>query len=50
MKIIKQLYDLLLPEERIRALILFGMMLIMAFLDAVGVASIMPFIEVLAIP
>jgi len=50
MKIIKQLYDLLLPEERIRALILFGMMLIMALLDAVGVASIMPFIAVLANP
>ena len=47
---LKKLLALLTPSERKRAGMLMGMVLIMAFLDMLGVASIMPFIAVLANP
>jgi ABC-type multidrug transport system fused ATPase/permease subunit len=50
MKTIEKLLDLLTPPERKRAYLLLGMILIMAMLDMVGVASIMPFMAVLANP
>jgi len=50
MHTIRQLLDLLSPSERRRAALLLGMMLIMALLDMIGVASIMPFMAVLASP
>jgi ABC-type multidrug transport system fused ATPase/permease subunit len=50
MAVISRLLDLLTPYEKKRAFLLVGMMLIMALLDVVGVASIMPFIAVLSNP
>ena len=50
MKTIIKLLDLLSPAERKRAGVLMVMMLIMALLDMLGVASILPFIAVLANP
>ena len=50
MKTLKKLLELLSPQERKRAYLLLGMILIMAGLDMVGVASILPFIAVLASP
>jgi ABC-type multidrug transport system fused ATPase/permease subunit len=50
MQILKKLFDLLTPQERKRARLLLGMILVMALLDMLGVASIMPFIAVLANP
>lgn len=47
---IKKLFDLLSPPERKRAGLLMGMILAMAFLDMLGVASILPFMAVLANP
>jgi len=47
---IRKLFALLTPPERKRAVILFSLILVMAFLDMLGVASIMPFIAVLAKP
>ena len=47
---IKKLFDLLTPLERKRAGVLMGMMVVMAFLDMLGVASILPFMAVLANP
>lgn len=49
-KTLKKLFDLLTPHERRRAALLLGMILITAFLDVVGVASIMPFMAVAANP
>jgi len=46
----KKIIDLLSPSERHRALLLLGMILVMALLDVVGVASIMPFMAVLTNP
>ncbi len=46
----QKLLALLSPAERRRAYLLLGMILVMAFLDVVGVASIMPFMAVLANP
>ena len=48
--VLKKLLDLLTPHERRRAELLFGMILFMALLDVIGVASIMPFMAVLANP
>lgn len=48
--IFKKLFDLLSPRERRQAALLLVMILVMAFLDIVGVASIMPFMAVLADP
>ena len=45
-----KLRDLLTTHERRRAGLLFGMILVMASLDVIGVASIMPFMAVLANP
>ena len=45
-----KLLALLTPAERKRAAVLMGMILVMAFLDMLGVASILPFIAVLANP
>jgi len=50
METIKKLVDLLSPAERKRAGVLMAMMLVMALLDMLGVASILPFIAVLANP
>lgn len=50
MEIIKKLLDFLSPSERKRAGLLMGMILVMAFLDMLGVASILPFIAVLTNP
>ena len=50
METLKKILFLLTPQERNRAALLFIMILIMAFLDTLGVASIMPFIAVLTNP
>jgi ABC-type multidrug transport system fused ATPase/permease subunit len=50
MQTLKKLLDLLTPHERKRAGLLLGMILVMALLDMLGVASIMPFMAVLANP
>jgi ABC-type multidrug transport system fused ATPase/permease subunit len=50
MKTVQKFLELLSPAEQKRAFILVGMVVIMAMLDVVGVASIMPFIAVLANP
>ncbi len=47
---LKKLLALLTPPERKRAGVLMGMILIMAFLDMLGVVSILPFMAVLANP
>lgn len=47
---IVKLLALLTPAERKRAAVLMGMILVMAFLDMLGVASILPFMAVLANP
>jgi ABC-type multidrug transport system fused ATPase/permease subunit len=50
METINKLLDLLSPLERKRAGLLMAMMLVMALFDMLGVASILPFIAVLANP
>jgi ATP-binding cassette, subfamily B, bacterial PglK len=50
MKIFKQLLFLLTIKERKQALLLMIMILIMALLDTIGVASIVPFVAVLTNP
>lgn len=50
MKTFKKLFDLLSPHERRRAGLLVIMILVMALLDVMAVASIMPFMAVLASP
>jgi ATP-binding cassette, subfamily B, bacterial PglK len=50
MQTLKKLLFLLTPYERKQAGLLLIMMLIMALLDAIGVASILPFMAVLADP
>jgi ATP-binding cassette, subfamily B, bacterial PglK len=50
MQTINKLIDLLSPAERKRAGLLMAIMLVMALLDMLGVASILPFIAVLANP
>ena len=47
---IKKVFELLTPPERKSASALMGMILVMAFLDMLGVASILPFIAVLSNP
>ncbi|MDO8358302.1 MAG: ABC transporter ATP-binding protein [Nitrospirota bacterium] len=49
-KTFRKLLDLLAPHERRRAVLLLGMILVMAFLEVGGVASIVPFMAVLANP
>lgn len=50
MKILKRILDLLSPQERRRASLLLVLISVMALLDTAGVASIMPFMAVLANP
>lgn len=50
MEIIKKLVDLLSPAEHKSAGMLMAMILVMAFIDTLGVASILPFIAVLSNP
>ena len=50
MQIFKKLLFLLTPHERKRAGLLLVMILIMALLDMIGIASILPFISVLTNP
>lgn len=50
MKTLTKILDLLTPPERKRAGLLLGMILIMALMDMIVVASIMPFMAVLANP
>ena len=50
MQMLKKLLALLTPPELKRAGMLMGMILAMAFLDMLGVASILPFMAVLASP
>ena len=49
-KIIKKFIFLLTAQERKKALLLLIMVIIMALLDTIGVASIMPFVAVLTNP
>ena len=50
MQTLKKILFLLTPHEKKRAGLLLIMILIMAILDTIGVASIMPFIAVLTNP
>ena len=50
MQIIKKILFLLSPDERLRAFFLMLMILLMALLDLIGVASILPFMAVLTSP
>ena len=50
MKTLSKLLFILTPRERKLAFLLLGMILVMAILDMLGVASILPFISVLANP
>jgi len=50
MQTISRLFDLFSPVERKCAGILMAMLLVMPLFDTLGVASIMPFITVLANP
>ena len=50
MQTLKKLIYFLTPHERKRAFLLLLMILLMALLDMIGVASIMPFIAVLLNP
>ncbi|MDC0063076.1 ABC transporter transmembrane domain-containing protein, partial [Candidatus Puniceispirillum sp.] len=50
MQTLKKLLPLLTPSERKRASVVMGMIMVMAFLDMLGVASILPFMAVLATP
>jgi len=50
MKVIKKVFYILTPQERKRASLLLIMILIMALLEMMGVASILPFISVLTNP
>ena len=47
---IKKVLSLLTPRERRQAFLLMLMLLVMALLDTIGVASILPFISVLTNP
>ena len=50
MKTIKKVLYLLTPHERVQAGFLLIMALVMAFIDMIGVASILPFVAVLTNP
>jgi len=50
MQVLKKIIALLTPSERKHAGMLMGMILVMALLDMLGVASILPFIMVLTSP
>ena len=50
MKTIKKILYLLTPHERAQAGLLLFLALVMAFIDMIGVASILPFVAVLTNP
>ena len=50
MEKLKKIYELLNPSERMRLGVLMLRVVVMAFLDMLGVASILPFMTVLANP
>jgi ATP-binding cassette, subfamily B, bacterial PglK len=50
MQTLKKLFFILSPAERTRALLVLGMILLSAIIDMLGVASIMPFMAILANP
>ena len=50
MKIIKKIFELLTPEERKKSYLLFVLILTMALLDTLGIASIFPFMSLLTNP
>ena len=50
LKIVRDIFMLLTPSERRTGLLLLGMILIMAFMETAGVASVMPFLAVLGNP
>ena len=50
MKIFKKFFFLLSSQERKQAYLLLSMIVVMALLDMIGVASIMPFMAVLINP
>lgn len=50
MTTLKKLIDFLTPQERSKLWLLMGMIVVMALLDVLGVASIMPFMAVAADP
>lgn len=50
MKTLKKIFQLLTPSEQKRALLLLAFILIMAFVDMIGVASVLPFMAVLSNP
>lgn len=50
MQIFKKLLNLLTPHERKRVVLLLIMIIIMSFIDMLGVASILPFVAVLSNP
>ncbi len=50
MKTLKKIFQLLTPSEQKRALLLLAFILIMAFMDMIGVASVLPFMAVLSNP
>jgi len=49
-KIIKKIFELLTPEERKKSYLLFVLILTMALLDTLGIASIFPFMSLLTNP
>ena len=50
MKTLNKIISLLTPNEQRKAVLLFFMILVMALLDMMGVASILPFMTVLVNP
>ena len=50
MKIIKKIFELLTPDERKQSYLLFLLILTMALLDTLGIASIFPFMSLITNP
>lgn len=50
MKIIKKLFEILSPKDRKRSYLLLCLIFVMAFVDMLGFASILPFVAVLSNP
>jgi ATP-binding cassette, subfamily B, bacterial PglK len=50
MSLIRQILSLLTPKEKASAYLCFAAMLLMAFVEVIGIASIMPFMAVLSDP
>lgn len=47
---LRKILQLLEPHERVRSYVLLAMVLVMAFLDAIGVGTVLPFVAVLSDP